>query len=100
MINIKKKFRIVINKIDILNGLRQDCYLCPIALALKRKLRNKCEELIVSHDNLEFDLIHRNIFFTYVAKLPLKAQNFIKEFDYIGYAKPFSFEVKLKRISS
>lgn len=78
------KVKIEISKFDIKKGKIGQVSSCPIALAIKRKL--KATDLYVG-DCANF----RYKGTEYWADLPDKAHNFINRFDHNLKVKPFSF---------
>jgi hypothetical protein len=84
--------KISVTKKDIQNGIRFEGEACPIALATYRKLK---PNHISVEDNeiifyLEDDVINFN--------LPVKAQEFIENFDDGNKVKPFTFTIPDKVI--
>lgn len=78
------KVKIEITKSDIKKGKKQQIDSCPIALAIKRKL--KARNICVS-DGVAFNLEGNE----YWVDLPNKASYFIDNFDDGLKVKPFSF---------
>lgn len=82
------KHTIEITQEDIKNGKKQNCWRCPIALALKRKFPAKnlwVQEVFIEDkgsNNEEYDL-------------PKDAICFISKFDNEETVLPFSFEIDL-----
>ena len=82
--------KIGVTKHDIDNGIQNKCQLCPIALAVKRKING---EVIVFGNGISIfitDIIRSYRYY----KLPLKAKNFIQRFDDGKKVKPFTFEAR------
>jgi nitrate/TMAO reductase-like tetraheme cytochrome c subunit len=83
--------KITVTQKDIDKGLKSSCYECPIAHALKRKVKNKIRYgFAVNADFI--DLTKDNKWWIYA--LPKKAQTFIKRFDDGKPVKPFTFEIE------
>jgi hypothetical protein len=79
------KLKIEVTQEDIDKGKRDDCTSCPIALAA---IRTGATSAFVDSDSIHIVAENeRGLFF----KLPLKAQQFIHDFDYSRPVSPFSF---------
>jgi hypothetical protein len=81
--------KIEVTQQDIDKGLSNNCFLCPIAHAVKRKMNTDC--ILVYCDRIS---VMSTIFSSYFYKLPKKAQTFIKQFDDGKPVKPFTFEIE------
>ncbi len=93
-ITIMKTILINVTKEDIEEGLSNDCYLCPIAVAIGRIIKDECRAMV--HSSLiNFYKRPNNKFITTVY-LPATAIQFIKLFDSVGQGEPFSFNVNVE----
>lgn len=73
------------------NGRRNDCELCPVALAL---VNSTCVEPAVGSTDADFTFNGTR----YVArKLPKKVQQFIREFDSYYTVEPFEFTLVVRK---
>lgn len=83
------KIKIEVTQKHIDNGKSEDCYSCPIALAVSEHL----------HEYVEAHVMHGSVSFLpitgrdTVTKLPFEVRDFINEFDEGGEVEPFSFEL-------
>lgn len=82
---------------DIINGDKNNCYACPVALAVKRKINTSSyiytEAFIVVH---RYNINIYNSDNSLSIHMPNNVINFIKDFD--GEQKnlaPFSFELDI-----
>jgi len=66
-------------------GVREDCYLCPIALAIKEQVEIKSVS-VASVANINYMSGTRKVY-----KLSRAAINFIERFDGGKKVKPFNF---------
>lgn len=73
---------------DILRGIRNNCHFCPIALALKRKLKNQDAWV----GPTEFFLGHS---YDQYIDIPNICINFMSTFDEGKYVDPFSFTIEV-----
>ena len=74
--------KINVTETDIKRGIKNSCFHCPIALALRRAYK---KDISASIDSAWFG--RRSI------DLPVKAIDFITSFDYDRPVKPFSFDL-------
>lgn len=78
------RIKIEVTHADIQNGKPQNCYDCPIALAVKRALPGREIEVHTAH--ISIDDGH--------ASLPKEAMDWIENYDKPdGSVMPFSFEI-------
>ena len=80
--------KIEVTQQDIDKGLNNNCFSCPIALAVKRKIDTG--NVLVYCDRISV----MSTISSYDYKLPKKAQTFIKRFDDRKPVEPFTFEVR------
>jgi hypothetical protein len=80
-----------ITKADIEKGKREDCALCPAALAVRRKL----PRFRVASDTAFRGDTGKNVH--YETPLPKKVRHFINEFDNGRPVKPLTFSIRIKR---
>ena len=80
---------IEVTREHISQGQRQECALCPVALAIKAVI--PCTYCAVGVGSVQ--MIRRKQW--YDLDLPAKVQKFIKEFDLGLPVRPFSFELEL-----
>ncbi|KKN16774.1 hypothetical protein LCGC14_0972360 [marine sediment metagenome] len=85
---MKTKLEINITKEDIEGGIRRNHTTCPIAIATKRAFKRK---RIVSVDRFNLRFTANRV--KEVIVLPLKAKNFISNFDNGCKVKPFKFVI-------
>ncbi len=90
---MKTLFINVINA-DIAAGKKDDCRLCPIALAIKRLL-NKDIYVLVTPVYAEFYIGDKWVDISY---LPPNARNFIDSFDKGDLVQPFGFEIQINSV--
>lgn len=74
---------------DIKLGIRADCHLCPIALAIERALG--VHDVGVYHGTADWCKPKRKT--RWGANLPIEAQTFISDFDAGAPVKPFTFNL-------
>lgn len=79
---------ITVTKEDIAAGVREDCYACPIALALARTFPGTRWDV---EDGTW--LLERNANVRYAADDPEVVDAFIELFDINGDPLPFSFDI-------
>jgi hypothetical protein len=73
------------------NGVRKECCLCPVALAIKPVVREGCEFQVVKED--VYFLGHQ---IPNLVKLPRVAIDFISQFDDSGWpCSPISFPLNI-----
>lgn len=81
-----KSMYVEVTQDDIYNGRRQDCCLCPVALAIKRA------GLYVEVDtNMVVTWKSGPVYIATYWRLPFIAREFIAAFDYSRPVKPFGF---------
>ena len=80
--------KIEVTQHDIDKGLNNNCFLCPIAHAVKRKMGT--DSVLVYCDRISV----MSTVTSYNYKLPKKARTFIKRFDDGKPVEPFTFEIK------
>lgn len=80
--------KIKVTKKDIENGKSCNNKCCPIALAIKRTLRQS--------ENIFVDPICVQINGRYIS-LPKRAMRFVEKFDVKESVKPFEFNIKLQK---
>lgn len=89
-----KTIKVEVTAEDIANGVRGSCRNCPVALAIDRALKldeyesanvGKRDWIIDNGERGQRDRI-----------LPRAARYFIREFDSGGWAKPFTFNIRMK----
>lgn len=84
-----KIIRVNVTKHDIKEGMKYSCYSCPIALALDRHKHKGITYPSVSFSYVTFE---QNRWLRY--SVPLKACDFIYNFDQGKRVKPFRFILK------
>ena len=94
------QYKIEVQQQDILKGVRQDCNLCPVALAITRKFPNaSIVGVMPGRVHIRFRLPDETIFFS--AKSPRSATRFINAFDSgVKTVAPFNFILNLQRESN
>lgn len=92
------KYQIEVTDMDIRNGVKDNCFCCPIALAVYRVL-NKGTELWEENYDVGVSSTLAYLFNKHTIKnikvgLPQIAIDFISEFDHDGAPKPIAFEIE------
>ena len=82
---IKKEIQVTQHDINL--GIRADCHLCPVALAIERALGVR--DVGVYHGTADWTQRKTR----WGTNLPLEVQVFIADFDAGAPVKPFSFEI-------
>lgn len=79
--------KITVTKKDIEKGMKDEMDRCPVAFAIKRRLKKRTG----------IDVGTRFVYYSAKkTQLPKVARNFIFKFDHNEEVKPFSFNLKLK----
>lgn len=84
---------IEVSDLHIVKGSRQDCRSCPVALAVKQKVRpiwSKCG-VLVRHHSIRIRVGRRAMF----VKVPVKVTRFIERFDNWEKVRPIYFWLDL-----
>ena len=89
MDNVKTKSVIRVTQEDIDNGVRTNCFNCPLSLAVKRSLNAVSAD--VSRWCIEFKLAS-GLAGRFV--LPKEAVDFVRGFDSDKKVEPFEFEIE------
>lgn len=82
---------IEVTKQDILNGVRNDPCMCPVALAIKRAMNNELKHLSVNYKEVWYQTKDNVV----VSELPVEAIKFIGAYDFRQPVKPFNFTLKV-----
>ena len=80
--------KIEVNREDIESGVRADCDLCPVALAIVRSAEVGCE--VGSYFVTLFAGSGKKM-----VELPLPAMRFIQRFDACKPVSPFTFDLEI-----
>lgn len=80
------KKRVNVTQKDISEGLREDCFACPIAQAVRRVI-GPCRWFAVGNLDVWFGAIP--------VSLPVEAKKFINRFEGYQKVEPFSFEMEV-----
>lgn len=83
---------------DIINGLKSDCYRCPVALATARELRNYSETSLSLDVGEEAISLYSTSGDVYTTKMPQEMLEFISKFDSGKTVSPFSSTLVFERI--
>jgi hypothetical protein len=89
--------KIIVTKEDIENGERRSAQSCPISLAMKRTFQESgriVNSIWTKYGHSEIYLQEETDLIRIECMLPNEASEFIRNFDYKGEVKPFSFEVE------
>lgn len=79
----------------IAKGVRQNCSLCPVALAIHAKMKTDCGaecSVMMSYVQLFLNYVPKYN----VVRLPVDVSKWIERFDNTGVGEPFSFELVAK----
>jgi hypothetical protein len=82
-----------VTKRDITKGEAGDPQSCPIALAIRRLVKKSVTADVQGDEGVEF--IYKGKFC--VRKLPVKAKDFIFDFDDLEAVEPFSFNMNIPK---
>lgn len=88
------KIQFHVTALDIKTGQRRDCFSCPVAKAMLRKLKKMFPQVKLTVGNGLVEIFSEYKLYR-VIKLPVKAQTFIHNFDRCQSVKPFKFELEL-----
>jgi hypothetical protein len=100
MVEYPEQIEINITRVDILNGKRRDYNNCPIALSMKRNIKDKIIEVTSTYICIQDRLDEGNILEDCRYKLPYQAAKWIQAFDEGKTPRPITFLVKMDSKSS
>jgi hypothetical protein len=82
--------KILVTADDIENGLRNNCFQCPVALAIFRTLPTSRVKVTETRTSI-WDMDGRvKVYYT-----PLTVSQFIRKYDHEQFVEPFSFELDI-----
>jgi hypothetical protein len=82
---------IEVTKQDIINGVRCNPSMCPVALAVKRVVNKQLKHLSVNYKEVWYQTKDNVV----VSELPVEAIKFIGAYDFRQPVKPFNFTLKV-----
>lgn len=85
--------KIRVTRAQIAKGVRVDCTLCPVALALK-SLGMEDVRVLNTNDEMVIEFYDPKKQRTYHGDAPMKVQEFVAAFDNGEVVKPFSFVLR------
>lgn len=78
---MRKVLKIKITENDLRNGIREDCFQCPIALAVNRELGLEAHKMAVEVEDADSIVINGHVYVANSLEMKNQVNNFIEGFD-------------------
>lgn len=80
-----------VTKRDIKAGVPEDTVECPIARGIRRLVKKSVKVDVMGDDGVDFEFKGKTV----NRKLPIKAKDFIFDFDFDEAVEPFEFKLNI-----